>query len=167
LWLTGTLLVAFDNKYNNSLSYAMNPHGLYNGSAKRSVYQGSDVIDTWLMGDQTTYRYLQEIENFIAPATNAATGAIKGKKDWFVRYHIHQYKTRNRVTYGAAESEIKGWSDDAGTAYPQSTDIKLITLMTGARLYQSRAIWYHGSTAWNKIPNNGVIPPAPAEIPTP
>jgi hypothetical protein len=156
------LLDDYDNTTSNSLSLEINDHDLFDGVGTRMPYgdQGGGS-DTFNIGPMVSYRYAMELAKEVADSDVSGTDIFKGKQTALVRYIIRKVTTQNRNTYGGAEDEITDWAQKPGP-YPESTGINPVTLRTGRRLYQAFKVEILGSTPWQVVLSDGVIPPPPA-----
>ena len=139
-WISGTLLPEFDNNYTNDFRFTMNQHGLYDGGASRTAYQGSGETDMIIWSPLTGSLRKPEFRQ-----QKDSTGKMVAQ----VRYHNYTVKTKVEATMAGAQGVERDFQLE--TPAPIKTGITSGTLKYGAKYYMARATFYKSTTAWATV----------------
>ena len=151
------LAAGYPTAYELGLSTDMTPAGQENGSLTATSHVGGAVVDSWVLGDQVSYRDTLEFGTFDSTGAELEGDVADDMDKRFRYFRVHRVKTttNNEDTHGGAENVEQMWAT-GGPSYPSSTGIRNFTLATGLKIWQAFKVEEFGYSPWRRTPAEGI-----------
>ena len=149
-WMTGTLIPVFDADYNNSLSFNMNAHGLYDGSASRTAYKGEGAFSLFRSTNTKTRINIEEkVFEWYEPASGKPEVSRLQKRQYALMRRsviVQTYQNADNTYSDYLElTAVGGYTDVTLVGSPKIT---AVTNEIGAKGYLVEAWYTKGIGDW-------------------